>query len=134
MVRKGNLLIVEDEANMLEHLADELGRFADGVYKARNGLEAIQLLENQSIQCVVCDYEMPGLTGIDVIREMRARGITVPVIFYTGNTSRQVMVEAASLGAFGYLNKPDGDALKLITMRGLQAGLKTERKVAIAVM
>ncbi len=120
---KGNLLIIEDEIQLLRLLKLSLEDFADHVFTAINGEEALRILSTEKIHCVVSDINMPGLSGMDVIREIRSSDNDVPFIFYTGHGSPELMTEAAKYGALDFLDKPKLDGLEDGVKRGLMLGL-----------
>jgi FixJ family two-component response regulator len=59
-----------------------------------------------SFDCVVADVRMPGLSGVDLVREMAARGISVPIILITAHGDVEMAVGAIKLGAFDFIEKP----------------------------
>ena len=128
MLRKGNLLIVDDNLALLEVLKDELSPLADQVFLAHDGYEAIRRLSNDSIHCIVCDYDMPRMNGMEVLRIVRSRGQQLPFIFYTGQDSYPLIVEAARYKAFALLHKPDQERLAQIVSQGLNLGLSEWQK------
>jgi two-component system response regulator FixJ len=67
--------------------------------------------------CVITDVRMPGLSGIDLLRQLKARGSTIPVIVITGHGDIQLAVEAMKIGAFDFLEKPFGDEALLVSVR-----------------
>ena len=123
---KGNLLIVEDETILLDGLAYRLKFLSDQTFKAANGLEALDILENQEIHCILCDINMPKLNGVEVIKRIRENGNNVPFIFYTGHGNRDLMLEVAKYGAFDFLEKPSFDGLEEVVARGLKVGIKAD--------
>lgn len=67
--------------------------------------EGLEILEAEDIDCVVCDYEMPDLSGLEVLQEVRAHDEDLPFIFLTGEGSEEVASEAISAGVTDYLLK-----------------------------
>jgi two-component system response regulator YesN len=121
---KGNLLIVDDEPFILKTLKYSLSDYADNVFTANNGKEALEIIATSNIHCVVCDINMPVMTGIQVIRKLREEKNDVPLIFYTGHGNNELMKEAVRFGVFDFLNKPDLDGIEEVVVKGLKAGLK----------
>ncbi len=125
-MKKGNLLIVDDEVMIVDILKMTLKDSADYIYSAYNGLEALEVLEKEAVHCVICDIKMPKMTGVDLIKEIRQRGSEVPFIFYTGHGNEDLMKEAAKYGAFDFLDKPNLQGLVEVIHMGLRKGF--ERK------
>jgi two-component system response regulator FixJ len=67
--------------------------------------------------CIVTDVRMPGIDGIELIRRLKERGITLPVIVITGHADVPMAVEAMKEGAIDFLEKPFGDEVFLTTVR-----------------
>lgn len=120
---KGNLLLVDDEKDLLELLQITLRQLADNVYIATNGTEALRMMSHNQIHCVVCDINMPGMNGIQVISQIRSMNNHVPFVFYTGHGNHELMMEAAKFGAFDFLNKPELKGLDEVIVRGLRQGI-----------
>lgn len=121
-MEKGNLLLVDDETILLKHMQSSLEDIADRIFVAENGIEALSILERESIQCIVCDINMPKMNGIEVIKRLHEKKVTIPFIFYTGHGSNDLMDEAARFGAFDFLNKPNLTGLEEVVERGLKSG------------
>lgn len=119
---KGNLLIVDDEPILVKNMRNLLEDYADEIFTAGQGQEALEILRSQTIHCVVCDINMPVLNGVELIRKIREDKNEVPFIFYTGHGNRDLMLEAAKYGAFDFLNKPSLDNLEEIVERALNRG------------
>jgi DNA-binding NtrC family response regulator len=122
---KGNLLIVDDEPKLLRRLKFNLEEYADEVYTAENGLEAIECFEANEIHCIICDINMPKMNGVEVIKKIRDIGSDVPFIFYTGHGNQELMMEAVKYGAFDFLDKPNLNGLEDVISRGLKEGFKS---------
>ena len=102
------VLIVDDVPAMAEQYAYDLERV--GGYEpvvARGGAEALDLLTHEPVDCVILDLEMPGVDGFQVLRALRERGSTVPVIVYTGTGDYDRCIQAVRLGAYGFIDKAE---------------------------
>ncbi len=109
MDKNMKILIVDDFATMrrsIKNLLRDLG-FTNTV-EADDGLTAIPILNSGSIDFLVTDWNMPGMTGIDLLRHVRAdeklRGL--PVLMVTAEAKREQIIEAAQAGVNGYVVKP----------------------------
>ena len=123
-MKKGNLLLVDDEPMILTSLKFNFEEFADNIYTAENGMEALELLNKYEIHCVICDINMPGMTGVEVIKKIRESGNNVPFVFYTAHGSNELMMEAVKYGAFDFLSKPSLDGIEDVITRGLKEGFQ----------
>ena len=119
---KGNLLLIDDEVLLLERTAILLEDIADTVFTADSGVGGLKLLEEEEIHCIVCDINMPGMNGVEVLEAVREIRPDLPFIFYTGHGSRELMKKAVKLGAFDFVDKPFLQGLEDIASAGLQLG------------
>lgn len=119
---KGNVLIVDDEPFILKLLCMNLEDYADKIFTASDGLVALDILKKENVHCVVCDVNMPRMTGLELIKKIRTDNNLVPFIFYTGHGNRELMLEVAQYGAFDFFKKPDFDGLEESLARGLKKG------------
>jgi CheY-like chemotaxis protein len=101
------ILLADDDAAMRRLLRTVLEREGFDVLEATDGLETLDAIEGGNIDLVILDHDMPNLTGIGVLEEMRARLTTsqVPVIMLTARTD-DTELEALELGAQDFLTKP----------------------------
>lgn len=120
---KGNLLIVDDEPLIVKNLKLNLAEHADQIFTAMDGVEALKVIDEQKIDCIICDINMPKMNGVEVIKRIRAANNQVPFIFYTAHGNDQLMLEAAKYGAFDFLNKPNLEGLEEVIARGLDEGI-----------
>ena len=106
------VLLVDDEVDFRDLLAKRLGKRKLRVSTAGDGAEALRLLASTPVDVVVLDVRMPGMSGTDVLREIKAKWPTVEVVMLTGHAQLDVALAGMELGAFDYLLKPvDLDAL-----------------------
>ncbi|OQX21749.1 MAG: two-component system response regulator [Desulfobacteraceae bacterium IS3] len=107
------ILLVDDEKDFVEMLSLRLGETGEKVTPAYNGKECIQILEKAPIDVVILDIKMPGMDGIEVLKEIKKRFPLVEVIMLTGHGTAETAVQGMKLGAFDYLLKPaDFDDLR----------------------
>ncbi|MFP5237621.1 MAG: response regulator [Acidobacteriota bacterium] len=101
-----NVLIVDDEAEFLETVVKRLRKrdlLASGV---TSGEAALEQLKTNSVDVVVLDVKMPGMSGLDTLKEIRKRHSSIEVIMLTGHASTEAAIEGMAMGAFDYLMKP----------------------------
>jgi two-component system, chemotaxis family, chemotaxis protein CheY len=102
-------LVVDDFATMrriIRNLLKELG--FSNVDEAEDGVNALQKLRSEHFDFVVSDWNMPNMTGIDLLRNIRAdeqlKGL--PVLMVTAEAKKENIIAAAQAGASGYVVKP----------------------------
>jgi two-component system, OmpR family, response regulator CpxR len=103
---KIRVLLVDDETEFVDVLAERLETRDFDVSKAYSGDEAIARLKEHKIDVVVLDVLMPGKDGVETLREIKALQPIVEVIMLTGNATVESAVEGMKIGAFDYLMKP----------------------------
>ncbi len=100
------ILIVDDEAIVREAVRDWLQDAGYPVVTAESGEEALELIAKQDFGVMVVDVRLPGMTGIKVLREVKARRPELKSIVITAYPTSEFAAEAAELGAVDYLVKP----------------------------
>jgi two-component system response regulator YesN len=106
------LLIVDDEIHVVERLAtlvpwEKIG--VERVYKAFSGEEALQWMETESIDVVITDIQMPGMTGLELAAEVKKRWRSTRCLLLSGHADFQYASEAIRHGTVDYLLKPVTD-------------------------
>ena len=104
--KKIKLLLVDDEINFLQPIAERLSLKDFDVIAASNGKEAITSAENDLFDVAVVDFQMPGMDGTQVLKTLKERHRYLEIIMLTGHATIESAVECTKLGAFKYLEKP----------------------------
>ena len=100
------VLLVDDEKDFVETLAKRLRTRNFTVDYTLSGDEAVKWLEKNRADVVVLDVRMPGMDGIDTLREVKRMKPLVEVIMLTGHATVETAIEGMKLGAYDYLMKP----------------------------
>ena len=100
------ILIVDDEPEIVRGLADNLKFEGHDTVSATNGAEALAAVEREAPDLVILDIMMPVMSGWDVAKDLRRRGIDVPIIMLTARGEEIDRVLGLELGADDYVTKP----------------------------
>src|SRR5919197_3258876 len=100
------ILYVDDEPSIGLILDDALSRAGHRPLGARNVVEALQVLSRETVELIISDYRMPGLTGLEFLSLLQREGYDVPLIMLTGYASIEHAVAAIKAGAIDYITKP----------------------------
>jgi DNA-binding NtrC family response regulator len=100
------VLIVDDELDFLETILKRLKRRKIDATGVSSGKEALDLLERQPFDVVILDVRMPGMDGIETLKEMKKRRPLMEVIMLTGHASVEAGMQGMQLGAFDFVMKP----------------------------
>lgn len=118
------LLLVDDHPMLRRGVAELLSLESDVtvVGEANNGQEALDFLANNPVDLVILDHKMPVLTGIETLREIKARNIDVATLLFTVSDSGEDVQEALKLGVDGYLLKDMEPELIIVDIRKVLRG------------
>ncbi|MFQ5650134.1 MAG: sigma-54-dependent transcriptional regulator [bacterium] len=115
------ILIADDEESITEGLSAMLQEEGYQTAVADDGTAALRLLEKQPFNLVLVDLLMPGLTGLELLQEVKKKQLGVEVIIITGHGTISTAVEAMKAGAYDYLTKPiDPNRLRTIVPKALE--------------
>lgn len=103
---KSRVLLVDDEIEFVNTLAQRLKLRGYEVKTAGSGEECLEIYEAGSFDIVVLDLMMPGMNGLDVLARLKKYDKTIEVILLTGHGSTKEGMEGMKLGAADYLMKP----------------------------
>jgi DNA-binding NtrC family response regulator len=112
-----NILIVDDEEVLQDVLTSLVRRAGHATFSARTGEEALELLKREEVDLVLLDLMLPGISGHEVLQEIRRRDPEQVVVVITAYSSIEGAVEAMREGAFHYIPKPFKNEEVLLTLR-----------------
>lgn len=101
-----NILIVDDQLGVRRLLFETFREDKHEVVMAANGKDALKSLENFSPDLILMDMKMPGMNGIDTLRQIRSFNREVSVIMMTAYGDAPSMEQARELGVLHYMSKP----------------------------
>jgi two-component system chemotaxis response regulator CheY len=106
------ILVVDDSAVMRKVIIRTLvkiGFAADTITEAPDGLAGLEAAQKDCFNLILMDWNMPGMLGIDVVRNLRSAGVTTPIMMVTTEGEKTNVVTAIQAGANNYLVKPFTD-------------------------
>ncbi len=122
-----DVMVIDDEPAIRQILTAYLLKAGYNVFQAPNGLEAFERLSKGDIDVAICDIKMPDISGIELVRRVRAAGLDTNFIMMTAFASVDTAIEAIQAGASDYMIKPVHNEevlhrlVKIDDMRGLRA-------------
>jgi two-component system, NtrC family, nitrogen regulation response regulator NtrX len=122
--KKAHLLIVDDEANTLASLSRAFRLAGHEATVCDNAGKALELARAQNFDLILSDVVMPGKGGLALLEELKAQGVTAPVVMMSGQADIEMAVRATRLGALDFLEKPISTEKLLLTVEN---ALKLQR-------
>lgn len=127
------MMLVDDEERFLATTQKLLSKKGYDVLTAASGLEALEILEKKIIHVVILDVKMPGMDGIQTLKEIKSRFPLVEVIMLTGHATVESAVDGLKSGATDYLMKPTGlDELIQKAEEAFEKWKRMEEKIRLA--
>src|SRR6202140_3659191 len=121
--RKDRVLIVEDEDNARKGYEQLLQRWGCEVLGVGNAEEALAKFASYQPDTLIADVELPGMNGLDLLKQLGPELLDVPAVIITGKGSEERAVAAIESGAFWYIEKPlKGPVLRALLDRALSKG------------
>ena len=116
------ILIVDDEKNLREGIAEALQSPDRRIFLAENGFQAEEIIRTNAVDLVLSDLKMPSMNGLELLRRVQAISPTTIFIIMTAYGSVDTAVKAIKEGAYDYLTKPINiDQLELLLARALKS-------------
>ena len=103
---KFKVMIVDDELDFLETIVKRLKARSIDVNGVESGYKALEILEGRNPDVIILDVKMPGMDGIETLREIKKKSPLTEVIMLTGHASVESGIQGMQLGAFVYVMKP----------------------------
>ncbi len=100
------VLIVDDEVDFLETIVKRLQDRKFIAHGVENGVKALEYLQHNEVDTVILDVKMPGMDGLQVLKNIKLRWPLVEVIMLTGHASVESGIQGMQMGAFDYVMKP----------------------------
>jgi DNA-binding NtrC family response regulator len=134
VLRDSHVLVIDDEELYRRALERILARVGHRVSSARDASEAMAVVSAEPVDLVLCDVRMPGIHGLELIRQIHDLHPDLPCIVVTGYGSAEASVEALRAGAFWYLEKPFDqtslDVVRRLVDQAIEHGrLKAENRM-----
>jgi DNA-binding response OmpR family regulator len=101
-----SVLYVEDEVEVLSNISKLLSNFFKNFYTAKDGLEALDIFYNNDIDIMLVDIEMPKMSGIELIKEIRQTHENVKIIIISAYTNTDYLLESVEFNLSKYIVKP----------------------------
>jgi two-component system response regulator FixJ len=120
--------VIDDDEAMRQSLAFLLGTVGMEVQTYESAVAFLEVAPTVKAGCVITDVRMPGLSGVDLLRQLRERKLGIPVIVITGHGDVALAVEAMKIGAVDFLEKPFDDETLLVSVRSALNQLDRDRK------
>jgi len=111
------IMIVDDEASILNSLGGALEDEGYRILTASDGLRALKKIEEEPPDLVLLDIWMPGIDGLETLKRLRGQHVGLPVIMISGHGSIETAVTATKLGAFDFIEKPLSLEKTLVTIQ-----------------
>ncbi|HMB69876.1 MAG TPA: response regulator, partial [bacterium] len=124
------ILIVDDEEGLRKVLRIMLSKEGYEISVAGSGAEALELVDREPFHAVISDIKMPGMSGIELLKQIRARDPRLPVVMMTAYAALDTAIEAVNQGAFHYFVKQtSNEEIKLVLRRALEVSrLRSENR------
>lgn len=129
-MEKFRVLVVDDEIDFLETIVKRLQKRGLDATGVDSGVKALKLLEGEHFDVVILDVKMPGMDGLDTLKEMKRKRPFMEVIMLTGHASVESGMQGIQFGAFDYVMKPANldELMEKMTQAYERKTLHEERK------
>jgi DNA-binding NtrC family response regulator len=125
---KGLFLIVDDEPQIVDLIAEKLDLMGYKTVTANNGLEALAQVQAHDPDAILSDINMPQMSGLDFLYEIRKMGCETPFILLTAFANHENILRAMRIGVTDFIQKPfDFDILMSTLVNAVQLGLEIKK-------
>ncbi|MGH7793023.1 MAG: sigma-54-dependent transcriptional regulator, partial [Thermodesulfobacteriota bacterium] len=117
-----SILIVDDEESIRWVLGRSLEKNGYSIEYGENGSQAIDKATSDGFSLIILDINMPDVNGLEVLNDIRIKGVDIPVIIITAQNTVKNAIDAMKQGAYDYIAKPfDLDEVKLTVQRAIES-------------
>ena len=116
-MRQPTILLTDDEAGIRRALREVLEFEGYAILEADGSDQALQVIDTQHVDLMLLDVKMKGKDGLEILAELRQRGVEFPIIMLTGHGTIDTAIQSTRLGAFDFLQKPPDLNRLLISVR-----------------
>ncbi len=121
MIKAPSILVVDDELSMREFLDVLLSKEGYKVFVAKNGKQAVNMIEKNDYDLVLTDIRLGDITGLEVLKEAKKKNQNMVIIMISAYSTTEIAVEAMNQGAYDFVPKPfDNDELKQTIQKALE--------------
>ncbi len=106
ILQQFNILYLEDDVSLLKHTKDVLEDFVNNIYAVKTSNEAMDILLNKKVDIIISDILLEDENGIDFLKHIKQKNITIPTILTTAHTDTKYLLEAIKLKVENYIVKP----------------------------
>jgi EAL domain-containing protein (putative c-di-GMP-specific phosphodiesterase class I) len=103
---RGSILVVDDDDDIRAAVVASLTSMGHSVVEACDGARGLAVLAETQLDAILSDIAMPGMSGVEFLREVRSRNLDIPVVLMTGDPKLETAIRAVEYGAMNYLVKP----------------------------
>ncbi|MFB9262369.1 response regulator FixJ [Bradyrhizobium erythrophlei] len=118
MTARRTILVIDDDPAMRDSLAFLLDVNGFAVKTHETATDFLSHFTNGGVDCIVSDIRMPGMSGLELVRKLKADAVACPIILMTGHGDVALAVEAMKAGAVDFIEKPFEDEVLLRAIRG----------------
>jgi DNA-binding NtrC family response regulator len=130
-MNKLNVLIIDDEKRFTEELTEFLQESGFHAFEANTGTEGYSILKKQTIDLLVLDVRLPGVNGLDILKDVKVKYPNMEVIIVSAHGDMDTVIKAMRLGAIDYLRKPFRHIDIRIAIERTQKFLLLQREIKI---
>ena len=127
------VLLADDDPLHLKMVVSTLEEFGHQVQAVPDGAQAWEALRNSDIRLLICDWMMPGMTGLDLIKRVRTAGLPhyVYIILLTSRSDQEDVIRGLDVGADDYVKKPYDERELMLRLRAGQRLLRLQEELAV---
>lgn len=133
LLKNLTLLLVEDDEELKESIKETLALFFKNVFVAQNGLEALDIYSQNSIDLIITDYVMPIMNGYELCKNIREKNRKIPLVIMSNYSDQEKLLKSISLELTDYVIKPIEYKQLLETLLKMVGKLERENLLTFAI-